>query len=468
MADELKKPAEQAAAGTPAKGAGPAGPSKSKVVKKLDATRVIGAYQKQWFFDMKKQVEEKGGDFAILNADVPMEIFRAMDIPFVVNQWWAAICGAKRMTPRYFRLMKEKGYRADLNNYDATSLAESFDPDDHKIGQDGKPLGPWGGLPKPTICISSLTGDVQNKIYGLLAESYGAELYTMEHTVARKTPLNWYELAPDRWEEMYDKDRLDQSEQEIRDLIRWLEVKTGRMFDINKLQHVMDLINEQETWYRKTRDLIASCHPVPVTVVDTINAVMQAQWQRGTQFATDHAKSLYYEIKALADKGEAAVPNEKLRMMWLGRGMWQDFAFYQRFEKKYGAVFMWSMYLAMGADAYIRNHVEDNPIRALAARELGMEDFLHMPPWNSSWFLQQAKQNDIDGVVYMIPDNDIQAVEGSYFIKKVMEEAGYPVLTFTGDPVNPRKWNAETMTDLVDDFIEKRVIPAHEKKMQKR
>jgi benzoyl-CoA reductase/2-hydroxyglutaryl-CoA dehydratase subunit BcrC/BadD/HgdB len=93
-----------------------------------------------------------------------------------------------------------------------------------------------------------------------------------------------------------------------------------------------------------------------------------------------------------------------------------------------------------------------------------MEDFLHKPPWNSSWFIQQAQQNDIDGVVYMIPDNDIQAGEGSYFIKKALEDAGIPVLAFHGDPVNPRKWNADTMTSLVDEFIETRVIPAHEKK----
>ena len=170
--------------------------------------------------------------------------------------------------------------------------------------------------------------------------------------------------------------------------------------------------------------------------------------------------SLYFDYPA--------VPNEKYRLMWLGRGMWQDFGFYQRFEQKYGAVFMWSMYLAMGADAYIRNHVEEDPLRALAARFIGMEDFLHMPPWNSEWFVQQAKQNDIDGVVYMIPENDMQAVEGSYFIKKRLEEAGFPVLAFHADPVNPRKWNAETMTNLVDEFIENRVIPNKEAKEAKK
>lgn len=432
--------------------------SKSTVVKKLKATAAASAYQKQWFFGMKERVEREGCDFAVLNADVPMEIFRAMDIPFVVNQWWAAICTAKRMNKKYAKLMLENGYRPDLNSYDSQALAESFDPDDHKVDADGNPMGPWGGLPPVTIAITRLTGDAQNKIFGLLAENHGADLYTMENTVARKTPLNWYELAPDRWEELYDKDRLDLAVEELKELIRYLETKTGKMFDMNKLEHVLNLINEQEGYYKKIRDLIAATHPVPVTVVDTINAVMQAQWQRGTEWATAHAKSLYEEIKDLVDRGEAAVPNEKYRLMWLGRGIWQDFGFYQRFEQKYGAVFMWSMYLAMGADAYIRNHVEEDPLRALAARFIGMEDFLHMPPWNSSWYLQQIRQNQIDGVVYMVPENDMQAVEGSYFIKKALEDAGIPVLAFNADPVDPGKWNAATMTEMVEQFIETRII----------
>ena len=435
--------------------------SESRVVKKLKATSIASAYQKEWFAGLKKRVES-GEDFAYLNADVPMEILRAMDIPFVVNQWWAAICGAKRMTRKYFGLLRDAGYRDDLCSYCATAFAESLDPDDHKVDADGKPLGPWGGLPDPTLAITRLTCDCQSKIFELFARNHGASFYAIENTIPRTVPLKWFELAADNWEELYDKDRLDTAVQELRELIRFLEMKTGKMFDINELVRVMNLINEQESWYKKIRDLIASCHPVPVTVVDTINAVMQAQWQRGTEWAAAHAKGLYEEIKALADQGAAAIPNEKYRLMWLGRGIWHDFGFYQRFEEKYGAVFMWSMYLAMGADAYIRNHVEEDPLRALAARYIGMEDFLHMPPWNSQWYLQQARQNDIDGVVYMVPENCMQAVEGSYFIKKTLEDAGIPVLTFNADPVDPRKWSAETMTGLVENFIETRVIPGKE------
>ena len=430
---------------------------RSAAKKRLRATAEASAYQKEWFQGLKARVEA-GEDFGYLNADVPMEILRAMDIPFVVNQWWAAICGAKKMTSKYFGLLREAGYRDDLCSYCATALAESLDPDDHKVDAEGKPLGPWGGLPDPTIAITRLTCDCQGKIFELFAKNHNAQFYAMENTVPRKAPMKWWELAPNDWEDLYDKDRLDAGVEELKELIRFLEMKTGKMFDINRLQEVMDNINEQETWYGRIRDLIADSSPVPVTVVDTINAVMPAQWQRGTRWAAEHAKRLYEEIKEMYDKGDVAVPNEKYRLMWLGRGLWHDFSFYQNFEEKYGAVFMWSMYLAMGADAYRRYNVEADPLRALAARYIGMEDFLHMPPWNSQWFLHEAIHNKVDGVVYMVPENCMQAVEGSFFIKKTLEDAGIPVLLFKADPVDPRKWNRDSMTGLVEEFIEKEII----------
>ena len=428
-----------------------------RTIKKLQATADASAYQKAWFQGLRERVDN-GEDFAYINADVPMEILRAMDIPFVVNQWWAAICGAKRMTAKYFNLLDKAGYRDDLCSYCATALAESFDPDDHKIGEDGKPLGPWGGLPDPTIAITRLTCDCQGKIFELFAKNHGAEFYPMENTIPRKTPYGWWDKAPYEWEALYDTDRLDAAVQDLKELIAYLEQKTGKTFDMAKLKEVMDNINEQETWYGKIRDMIADAPMAPVTVVDTINAVMPAQWQRGTRWAAEHARGMYEEVKALLDEGKPAVPNEKYRLMWIGRGLWHDFPFYQNFEQKYGAVFMWSMYLAMGADAYRRYHVDEDPLRALAARYIGMEDFLHCPPWNSQWFLHEAKHNRIDGVVYMVPENCMQAVEGSYFIRKTLEDAGIPVLLFRADPVDPRKWNHDSMTKLVEDFIETRVI----------
>ena len=421
-----------------------------RAAKKLRATAEAARYQKEWFRGIRACVEA-GEPFAYLNADVPMEVLRAMDIPYVVNQWWAAICGAKQMTTRYYGLLREAGYRDDLCSYCATALAESFDPDDRVDG-------PWGGLPSPTLAVTRLTCDCQGKIFELFADQHGADLYLMENTAPRRLPPNWWELDQERWEELYDPDRLDLAVEELKGLIRFLEEKTGRTFELDRMRDVMLRVNEQERWYRMARDLIAQARPAPVTVVDTINAVMQAQWHRGTEWAAEHARGLYEEIRELAENGESRQDRRQYRLMWLGRGLWHDFAFYQNFEEKYNACFVWSMYLAMGADAYIREHVEEDPLRALAARYIGMEDFLHCPPWNAQWFLKEARSNAIDGVVYMVPENCMQAVEGSSFILKTLEDAGIPVLVFRADPVDARKWNRENMTRLVEDFIESRVI----------
>ena len=47
---------------------------------------------------------------SLVDADVPHELLRAMDIPYVVNQWWASICSAKQRAPHYLALLRERGY----------------------------------------------------------------------------------------------------------------------------------------------------------------------------------------------------------------------------------------------------------------------------------------------------------------------------------------------------------------------
>lgn len=424
-------------------------PKGTRSVKSMEAARTASAYQKAWFREIQERV--RGGEpFAYLNADVPMEILRAMDIPFVVNQWWAAICSAKQMAPQYLSCLREQGFRDDLCSYCVMALAGSFMPNPEE--------GPWGGLPKPDFAITRLTCDCQGKIFEMLAKQYGGKYYPMENTTPLIAPDRWWELTADRWEELYSKRRLDMAEEELKRLIGFLENETGRMFDEKKLIEVMKLINEQEGWYKKARDLIAETVPAPVTIADTVNAVMQAQWQRGTRWAADHARGFYEEIYRRVEEGRPAVPNEKIRLMWIGRGLWFNLGFYQHFEQKYGAAFVWSMYLAMAADAYIRNHVEESPLRALAARYIGMEDFLHMPPWNAQWFLSEARHNKIDAVVYLVPENCMQSVEGSHFIIRTLEDAGIPVLVLRADPVDARKWNEQSMVGAMEEFLETRVI----------
>ena len=154
----------------------------------------------------------------------------------------------------------------------------------------------------------------------------------------------------------------------------------------------MHNINKQEEYYDKIRELIAASRPTPVTIPDVLPAVMQAQWNRGLPWAVEHAKNFYEEIKAKADAGFAAVPNERIRLAWLGLGFWQNLAFYQYFEEKYGAAFVWSVILR-GCGYYIRYNCDENPIRAVASHESDNGTTVpELPKMSVQWFLMSLKK----------------------------------------------------------------------------
>lgn len=218
-------------------------------------------------------------------------------------------------------------------------------------------------------------------------------------------------------------------------------------------------MNEQEEWFRRTRDLIAETIPSPVTVTDTVNAVQQAQWHRGTKKGIEMAKSLYDEVKALADNKIAAVPNEKYRLMWLGRGVWFNLAFYQHFEEKYGATFVWTQYLGQAADSFIRYGVEENPLRSLATRFAYLYENLHITPMNAEWYVKEAKHNKVDGVVYLVTENCMNNGDFAVNIIRRLEEEGFPVCVLHADPADAKKWDQDKMVAMVEEHIEKRIIP---------
>lgn len=416
-------------------------------VKKLKTAARATSYQKEWFMSLKEKVES-GEPLAFVNADVPQEILRAMDIPYVVNQWWSAVCSAKQLAPQYLNLLNECGYRQDLCRYCSLALATAIDPEPEK--------GPWGGLPKPTVAITRLTCDSQAKIFELLAREYGVPFYPLENTVPLQVPDEWWTKARGNWEELFDPHRLDLMVEDFKGLIRFLETNTGKTFSETKFKEVMSLVNQQAEYNKKTRDLIARTIPAPVSITDTVQTVMVPQWQRGTEWAVDIARSLYEEVSELVERGEAANPNERIRLAWVGRGLWFNLGFYQHFEEKYGASFIWSIYLGLAADAYAR-YGEDDTLRTLASRFVGMEDMLHMPPWNSDWYVKEAKLNQIDGVVHLISDSCTQGAGGTYFIKKAFEDAGIPVLQLRADPVDARSWDDSAMIKELEQFLEERV-----------
>lgn len=408
--------------------------------KSLRSLERFGAYQREWFAGVRRRAAS-GEPLAVVNANAPQEILRALDIPFVVNQWWAAIVAAKQQSPRYLRLLRGRGYPTQIDAYSSQGLAALFD-DDAKAA-------PWGGLPRPSF-VQAVTGtDGTAKLFEAWAQEARAELFLYERTIDARWSLfsEWWRDLPDRWDEMLEPERLDLMVEELQAAIRSLERSTGRTFSHDRFADVMALVNEQEEYFHRTRDLIARTRPAPVSVVDTMPATMAPQWQRGTEWGRDAARAFYEEVAQRAACGEAACPHERIRLMWVGRGMWSEMGFYQRWEASHGAVFVWSMYLALAADGYIRTFDRGrDPLRALAGRIITMGDELRMPTWAAAWHVHEAQTHGVHGAVALS--------DADPFVLRALERAGVPVLALPLDNFNQEGVDRAAIDDQVTRFIE--------------
>ena len=408
--------------------------------KSLASIATFGSFQKSWFGALRDQVAA-GAPLALVNANSPQEILRAMDIPFVVNQWWASIAAAKQQSPRYFDLLRAHGYPSDAEAYSAQGLAAAFDTDAEQA--------PWGGLPRPRFVQAVASTDATPRIFDHMARETGADPFLFERSIETRLdlPIDWWDGLADRWDELLEPHRIDLMVAELEAMIERIEATSDRRFDPARFAEIMDLVNEQEDYYRKTRDLIAAAHPAPVSIADTMPATMVPQWHRGTVWARDAARAFHDEVKARAEAGEAACPGERLRLMWVGRGMWSDMGFYQRWQESHGAVFVWSMYLSLAADGYIRRTDGGrDPLRALAARFVTMGDELRMPTWAGAWHVREAETHGVHGVVALS--------DADPFVLRALRRTGLPVLALELDNYNREQEDEAAIDRQIAAFLE--------------
>ncbi|WJL94411.1 2-hydroxyacyl-CoA dehydratase family protein [Microbacterium sp. ET2] len=406
---------------------------------RLDSAVAATTYQKEWFA-RTSAAARAGAPLALANADAPHEILRALDIPYVVNQWWSSIISAKRAGPASLAAVAALGLPDDSRQYDVLPLGAQLLPSDE---------APWGGLPEPRFAIAERGGDVTHKIFEQWGRRPGTETFLLSRTGAVPAPEGWWDIVADEWDAVFGAERIDLLRDEIVELTHWLAERTGRGLDLAVLAGILDLANQQAEWNRRTRALLAQARPLPVPVTDVIPAVMVPQWHRGTAWAVQAAERLHDEVAARIDAGDAVHPRERRRLMWIGRGLWSDLDMYRAFQDEFDAVFVWSMYLAIAADGYLRRGPD--PLRTLAARFVGLTDLLYVPPMSSSWYAKEALAHGVDGVVHLVADD----TPGSALITAALEEQGVPVLELRGSNADPRATGG--VRERIASFLRERV-----------
>lgn len=417
--------------------------------KDLECTAAATAFQKAFGAELRERVVERGEPFAVAQADTPHEIFHAMDIPIVSNQWWSAYISAKRLSSRYFSVLDELGYPPNRCNYCSLGLACSLAND--------PATAPWGGLPQPTVLVARLTCDCVQQVFGQWAEVLRTDFFPMEAPAWSETLPEWYRHSRDRWDEVYETGRIELLAAEIRELIALLELKTGRRFAPARLETLMERINEQERYLAEAAEVAATARPCPVSIVDQMPNTMIPQWHRGSDWAVEHARRFRDEVSARARAGAGIAARERLRLMWIGAGLWHDTSFYQSLEDRLGAVFVWSMYLPFAGAQYIRE-LKGRPLEALASRICSMNEVLHLPPWMPEWLVSEAGRCGIDAAVMLVPPDNRLSQSGTLLTREALQAAGVPVLLLGADMVDATSWDRDAAVACVEEFLRRELI----------
>jgi len=416
----------------------------------LECTAAAKAYQKAFGAELRTRVVERGEPFAVAQADTPHEIFHAMDIPVVSNQWWSAYISAKRLSERYFKVLDDLGFPPNRCSYCSLGLACTLAADPG--------TAPWGGLPRPTVLVARLTCECIQHVFSTWAEALGTEFFPMEAPAWVNTIPEWYRHSRTRWEEVYDARRIELLAAEIRELIALLERKTGRVFDLEKLARLMERINEQEELLAETAAIVGSARPCPITLNDQMTNTMISQWHRGSDWAVAHARRFRDEVRERVRAGHADPSAERIRLMWIGAGLWHDTSFYDALEERIGAVFVWSMYLPFAGAQYPRVS-RGRPLEALASRICSMNEVLHLPPWMTEWLVSEAARCGIDAAVVLVPPDNRLSQSGTLLASEALRAAGVPVLLLSADMVDASTWDRDAAVEIVETFLRREVTP---------
>ncbi|TKD51568.1 2-hydroxyacyl-CoA dehydratase family protein [Sphingomonas baiyangensis] len=419
---------------------------------KMVATVAAQAHQKATQARFREEVIEGGGDYVIADAVTPHEIFHTMDIPVISLAWYSAVIAAKRLSPYYFDLMDRLGYHDGLPRYGSLPFMTTLDGDPERA--------PYGGLPRPMLILERLRGDVGQKIGEQWAGAFdGVPLVALDSSSVSELRSGWHKRAQHDWEELYETPRLDFQTEQLRDLIAVTETLSHRTFDAAEFRAVMHRVNRAGELVDRAKRIIARTRPAPVALPEQLTNIMAATWSRGSQWAIDHLEAYCAELEARAAAGVAACPNERVRLLWVNNGLWFNTGFYRAFEERYGAVFVWSMYSNFFSDGY-RKYFDDgvDPLRALAARHISMNEQLHLPGWMSEWIIEQARDYQCDAAVMLVPVGDRLAAFGTKLCAMALERAGIPVLTLTASMVDARLWDNDAMIAKVGQFLEDRVL----------
>lgn len=358
-----------------------------------------------------RAAKEQGRLVCWSTSIAPQELLTTMDIITLYPENHAAAIGARKDAPGFIEHTETMGYSSDLCSYARVNLAYS-----EILHSEAENMP----LPDLLLCTSNICHTVI-KWYENLSKELNIPLIMFD------TPFNHTDEVQDH-NAKYMKAQLYHA-------IDQLEEITGKKFDYDKLQKIMEISNETSEWWKRATDLAAH-DPCPLNGFDLFNYMAIIVFARGSEEGRTLFKLWHDELKEKVDKGIGPWKDKEAeyRVLWDGIACWPYLSHTYKTLKNLGMNVVTSTYPKSWTVQYETGDIE-GMAKAYSANVYGNRNL----NYDVDNMVTLAKKFNLDGIVFHSNRScklmDFRQYEVQ---RRVFEECGVPSVIFDGDQTDPR------------------------------
>lgn len=264
------------------------------------------------------QARASGIPVAWVTAVFPVEIVYAMGLFPYYPENFGAMAATRRVADQLSRHAEARGYFNDLCGYARCGLGDSFSAEH-----------PVGALERPDVIFSSNTqcGSLA-KWFQAASHQYGVPYFLLD------SPYIVGERSANSKEYF---------EEQLREMIAFLENMTGRPMDYGRLREVLELSNEACRLWNAVLDT-AALTPAPFGFFDACVHMFPIVTWRGTPEAVTYYRALLEELQERHRAGLSAVPGERFKIYWDHIPVWPRLRYFSDYFAARGALVACSQY----------------------------------------------------------------------------------------------------------------------------
>ena len=251
-------------------------------------------------------------------------ILKAMDIAAVYPEDYGAVCAAFGAAPAYLERSDADGFPSHLCGYARNCIGYAARMKD--LGEI-PPEAPMGGMPKPTLLLSSGSlCDARYKWFQALGRYLDAPVWMLEipHPGVKEFMM----------EGAYEHD-INFMVEELREFVTFLERLLGKKMDWDRLEELIgDTVEMNRLWHEVNE--LRRAKPCPMHSRDFWSSMPASLYLAADPKVTaDLYRKMYDEVKYRVDNKIGALPiEEKYRLAFAELPPWHSLGFFNQLAER--------------------------------------------------------------------------------------------------------------------------------------